>query len=387
MLIKSWVFLVICIIGVNKDSQYRLKETDKCIEWIIKTFKEEKVDYVVFCGDFFDSRFSINVQTLNCAIQAIQNLAYNFERLYLIVGNHDTYYKNVNTVNSIKFLEKISQTDNIIIIQDDPYFLMIQDKRLGFFPWGYTPEQRLNIKNYEICDYGFGHFETNGIEQTGSISSGAKYNYSELFNLGEKIFSGHYHTNTFYSNKKLLMIGSTLQLDWSDFNKKKYIYTLDPVNDILTPFENNINARFEKIYYSKFEKNGYTENDLIKLCKHNFIKFVIDVKYQFNDILKFTEIIKEYKPASLEIEYLISLTSDIILESTDDIVKSNSKDNKIYLLEYVQKVYNEIKNVDSSIDLNFLQELIHNYYQKSLLTDAERQEKELTQNKVMINEY
>ena len=113
------------------------------------------------------------------------------------------------------------------------------------------------------------------------------------------------------------------------------------------------------------------------MCRHNFIKFVIDVKYQFNDILKFTEIIKEYKPASLEIEYLISLTSDIILESTDDIVKSNSKDNKIYLLEYVQKVYNEIKNVDSSIDLNFLQELIHNYYQKSLLTDAERQEKEL----------
>ena len=150
MLIKSWVFLVIYIIGVNKDSQYRLKETDKCIEWIIKTFKEENVDYVVFCGDFFYSRFSINVQTLNCAIQAIQNLAYNFERLYLIVGNHDTYYKNVNTVNSIKFLEKISQTDNIIIIQDDPYFLMIQDKSLGFFPWGYTPEQRLNIKNYEI---------------------------------------------------------------------------------------------------------------------------------------------------------------------------------------------------------------------------------------------
>lgn len=28
--------------GIGKDSQYRLKETEKCIDWIIKTFKSQR---------------------------------------------------------------------------------------------------------------------------------------------------------------------------------------------------------------------------------------------------------------------------------------------------------------------------------------------------------
>jgi DNA repair exonuclease SbcCD nuclease subunit len=124
-----------CHWGINRDNQERLKETTKCINWIIKTFKKEKVDYVIFCGDLFDSRFSINVQTLNAAINSIESLAYSFEKVFLIVGNHDTFYKNINTVNSVKFLEKLTQTENLIIVEDEPYFIMIQDKILGLFPW------------------------------------------------------------------------------------------------------------------------------------------------------------------------------------------------------------------------------------------------------------
>lgn len=60
------------------------------------------------------------------AIGCIENLAYNFEKVFLIVGNHDTFYKNVNAVNSVKFLEKLSKTENVIIIENDPYFMMIR---------------------------------------------------------------------------------------------------------------------------------------------------------------------------------------------------------------------------------------------------------------------
>ena len=194
-------------------------------------------------------------------------------------------------------------------------------------------------------------------------------------------FHGHYHTNQIYLGKneknKLLMVGSPLQLDWGDYNKKKYIYTLDPKKDNILEYENTVNAKFEKIFYSMLENNEYTENDLIQLCKNNFIKFVIDVKYQFNNILKYTEILKEYKPVSLEIEYLISLTSDVILESADELVKAKTKDNKQYLLEYIQKVYNELKKVDETIDLQYLEELVQTYYARSLLSEAEREEREL----------
>ena len=65
---------------------------------------------------------------------------------------------------------------------------------------------------------GFGHFEANGIELAGSISSGAKYNFTDLYKLADYIFSGHYHVNQLYSSGKkenrLLMVGCPLQLDW-----------------------------------------------------------------------------------------------------------------------------------------------------------------------------
>ena len=324
------------------------------------------------------------MQTLNSAINSIQNLAYNFEKVFLIVGNHDTFYKNVNTVNSVKFLEKLSQTENLIIVEEDPYFIMIQNKTLGLFPWGFNPNEGLQkYKSYQVCDYGFGHFETNGIELAGAISTGAKYNFSDLFKLADYIFSGHYHINQLYSagkrENRLLMVGCPLQLDWGDYNRHKYIYTLDPITDEIISYENTINARFEKVFYSGLENNEYTEADLIQLCKNNFVKLIIDIKYQFNNILKYTEVLKEYKPASLEIEYLISLTSDVIMESTDELLKTNTKDNKVYLIEYIQKIFNEIRNVDDSIELDYLNELVQTYYSRSLLTESEREERELVE--------
>jgi hypothetical protein len=57
--------------------------------------------------------------------------------------------------------------------------------------------------------------------------------------------------------------------------------------------------------------------------------------------------------------------------------KSNAKDNKSYLLEYIQKIFDEAKKVDDNIELEYLQELIQTYYSRSLLTDVEREEREL----------
>ena len=123
--------------GVGKDSQMRLNQTRKCFEWIIKQFIKNDVQYVIFCGDLFDSRFAINVQTLNCAVQCVQKLAVSFQKVFMIIGNHDTYYKNSNNTNSINFLSKLSYSDNIVIIQDDPYFIRMGGSTLGLYPWGY----------------------------------------------------------------------------------------------------------------------------------------------------------------------------------------------------------------------------------------------------------
>ena len=41
-----------------------------------------------------------------------------------------------------------------MIVESDPYFIMIQDKVLGLFPWGFNPNEDLNkYKSYQVCDY------------------------------------------------------------------------------------------------------------------------------------------------------------------------------------------------------------------------------------------
>ena len=40
-------------------------------------------------------------------------------------------------------------------------------------------------------------------------------------------------------------------------------------------------------------------------------------------------------------------------------------------------MYNEVKDIDVTIDLEYLNELVQTYYTRSLLTAAEREEREL----------
>lgn len=355
--------------GVDKDSSERLQETTVCFNWIVDTFKKQNVDYVFFLGDLFDSRFAINTKTLNTVVNGIELLSNNFEQIFIILGNHDAYYKNTNDINSVDFLEKITSNKNVHIISKSPLYLNICNKSFGLYPWASEILLLDENNNIETCDYAFGHFEANGFVQPGGVSSGNKTNLNDLYKFGNYIFSGHYHVNKLYKsisnkNNTLQMIGSPLQLNWSDYNLKKYIYTLNVIDGKIENFENNVNAIYNKIYYSKLEQNKYTTDELNNLCNNNYIKLIIDVKYEFNKILEYLNLLKQYKIRSLETEYLISLTSSLINEANNNLEKQENKSNLEYILEYIDKIYPEITKIDGDINIEILKNLATEYFNK-----------------------
>ncbi len=190
-------------------------------------------------------------------------------------------------------------------------------------------------------------------------------------------FLGHYHKNKLYKSLQtldanLFMVGSPMQLNWGEYNQDKFIYILDPVNNVLNEIKNNVNSRYEKIYYSLLTNKRYNENELIKLCKNNYVKLVVDSKYQLNQILTLTDFIRKFNPITVETEYLISITNDTIMESADAIVKSGSKDNKEYLMEYLETAYKEISKVDEDIDKQLLFHLAESYYEKAQSSEKEQ---------------
>lgn len=170
------------------------------------------------------------------------------------------------------------------------------------------------------------------------------------------------------------MVGSPMQLNWGEYNQDKFIYILNPEQNDIKKIQNTVNSRYEKVYYSLLSNNRYTENELKKLCKDNYVKLVVDAKYQLNQILTLIDFIRKFNPVTVETEYLISITSDTLLESANEIVKSGSKDNKEYLMEYLESVYKEISKIDEDIDKQLLFQLAKSYYEKSQSSENDIEE-------------
>jgi DNA repair exonuclease SbcCD nuclease subunit len=360
-------------IGVESDSKTRLDETRKCVRAVIDEFSKRSVDWVVFCGDLFNSRYSINVNTLNIGIEIVQELAYNFSKVFLIAGNHDTYYKNSNSVNSVSFLGKLTENGNVYVVDETPKFVQTKDCSFGMYPWGYD----LSEASF-TPDYGFGHFEFNGAELAGSISSGCKYNLEDLFKLGKRLFSGHYHKPRSYETakgKRLEMIGSPLQLDWGDYGQNKRALVLDTstgkIDEIMI---GDYCAKFSKVYYSSFKEKKYDKNSLKELCEGNFVKFVIDIQYSFEDILKCSDIIKKLSPLSLEFDYMISSASKEAKTSNSEMTKCKSKLNDEYLVSYIESVFSEYAKTDESLSLDVLKSIALSYFNKAMQPESEREE-------------
>ena len=165
-----------------------------------------------------------------------------------------------------------------------------------------------------------------------------------------------------------------MQLNWGEYNQDKFIYILNPEQNDIKKIQNTVNSRYEKVYYSLLSNNRYTENELKKLSKDNYVQLVVDAKYQLNQILTLIDFIRKFNPVTVETEYLISITSDTMLESANEIVKSGSKDNKEYLMEYLESVYKEISKIDEDIDKQLLFQLAKSYYEKSQSSENDIEE-------------
>ena len=108
---------------------------------IFKTIKENKdIDRIIFLGDLFDIRYSINQQVgieVKNLIREMSSLT--DKNIYFIAGNHDFYtpleeHSRYNVYDLVFGKEFTSVYKNIKFIVEDPYF---EDGTL-FLPWYYT---------------------------------------------------------------------------------------------------------------------------------------------------------------------------------------------------------------------------------------------------------
>jgi len=250
--------------GARKGSKHLHEYFEKFYDDVFfPTLEAEGIDTVIHMGDAFDSRKSIDYQSLEWAKRVVFEKLKKY-KVHMIIGNHDCYYKNTNDVNSPALL---LQTYKNIKTYSEISEITIDKLNILLIPW-------INSENFEesaktikssksVC--AMGHLELNGFRaHRGHVmEDGMDCN---LFDKFDKVFSGHYHTRS--DNGKIFYLGNPYEMFWNDVNDTRGFHIFDtetlthtPVNN---PYKLFYNIYYEDTNYKLFNVSEY-ENKIVKV--------------------------------------------------------------------------------------------------------------------------
>ena len=259
-------------IGILTDSHFGAKKGSKHLHDYFETFyknvffpalEEHKVEAVIHMGDAFDSRKSIDYQSLEWAKRVVFDPLKNYD-VHMIIGNHDTYYKNTNSVNSPELL---LQTYPNIRTYSDATEVNIGGLDILLLPWINQENEAKTLKLIEktTCKCAMGHLELQGFRVNRQLimEHGLE---SKLFEKFERVYSGHYHTRS--NNGKVFYLGNPYEMYWTDVNDTRGFHIFDtetlehtPINN---PYKLFYNIYYEDTPYQLFDTTEY-ENKIVKV--------------------------------------------------------------------------------------------------------------------------
>jgi DNA repair exonuclease SbcCD nuclease subunit len=355
--------LQICLItdqhfGARNDSVNFLDYYEKFYRNIFfPTLKERKIKTVLILGDTFDRRKYVNFYTLKRAKEMFFDvLAQENIQVHMLAGNHDTYYKNTNEVNSVDLL--LREYDNINVI-DSPQTIHLdyqnQTDDILMIPW-------VCADNYDHClgeikntsaTLCAGHFEIQGFAMYRGAHSEEGLS-QKLFQKFDMTFSGHYHHKS--SQAGIHYLGNPYPLTWQDYGDPRGFHILDTKTRDLQ-FIHNPYEMFVRIVYDD-KKNDITTIATQEFSEYTnkYIKVVVVNKtnpYLFD---VFINNIYQAGPADVTIvEDFIDLTEGV----GDDMIEQ-AEDTLTILNTYVDAVEHE------HIDGNKLKTVLKELYVEAL---------------------
>ena len=306
-----------------------------------------RIDTVLILGDTFDRRKYVNFYSLQRTKDMFfDKLETMGIRVYMLAGNHDTYYKNTNDVNSPDLLLK--EYSNITVI-DSPSEIIIDDTKICMMPWicpeNYTESlAMLTSTEAEIC---MGHFEISGFAMYRGMESHEGLS-KEIFNKFDLVFSGHYHHRS--NDNHIYYLGNPYELTWQDYNDPRGFHLFDLSTRGLE-FINNPYTMFSRIEYDDKEKIPI-DLDAIDLTD-KFVKLIVVNKTDYYKFDKFIQ--KLYNKGCAEIKIVEDLSE----------FEDGEVGEEINLEDTLSVLSNYIESIETDVD----KEQVKNFM-KSLYTEA-----------------
>ena len=257
---------------INDDRfiKYQINEWKRFIEFCA----EKGIKRLIVLGDFFDNRNFISVKILDIIINIVQK---HDMTMFLLIGNHDTLYKNTNKVNTPKLVFK--KYDNVKVV-DTAEEIEIEGIPCLFLPW--INKENLDLSMAAVKDtkakYCFAHLELHGFEMTSGIKCTAGLN-ATIFKKFSWVYTGHFHLVQKLGN--IFYLGSFYQTTWADCGDQKFLYTLDNKDgNFVTTQLPMARSIFKKLYLTEERPLTKTDVDEAADC---YLKVYINYKMSAKD--------------------------------------------------------------------------------------------------------
>lgn len=306
------------------------------------TLKEKKIDTIIHLGDCFDRRKYVNFDSLKSCREYFFDKARDAGiTIHMIVGNHDTYYKNTNDVNSPDLL--LSEYKNVHCYKEIEE-LEFDGLKILMLPWICTDNYNQSIQAIKetearVC---FAHLELAGFQMWKGQEAHDGFDPA-LFKQFDLVCSGHFHHR--HGKDNIYYLGNPYQMFWNDYGDERGFHIFH-TNSLECEFIANPYTMFEKVYYDD-TKDMVNPSDF----KDKHLKVVVVNKNDTNEYEKYMEKLFKANPAEVKIiEDLSEFETDLLDDESVDL-----SDTLTLLSQYVDAL-------EADVDKDRLKTLMKTLY-------------------------
>ncbi|NBW14476.1 MAG: recombinase [Caulobacteraceae bacterium] len=338
-------------VAIITDTHYGCRKGSKLFQDYFETFykniffptlEQHGITTVIHMGDAFDSRKSIDYQSLEWTKRVVLDPLSKYN-VHMLVGNHDAYYKNTNNVNSPSLL---LQNYSNIKTYSDPEVIKIGNLNTLLIPWicADNEEKTLRLIKKSGCKVAMGHLELNGFEayRGHTMDDGMD---SIVFDGFTKVFSGHYHTRS--TNGVVFYLGNPYEMYWNDVNDTRGFHIFDTETLEHTP----VNNPYRIYYIIHYEDTNYQTFDT-REYENKIVKVIVRKKTNTKKFEKFIDKLYTSNVAELKI------VENFQIEENENFEAFESEDTLSVLNRYIEE--SEI-----NLDKKIIQKMFKEIYQEA----------------------
>lgn len=333
--------------GRFSNDQSELEESvryfDEFVFPLLNQLNEKFPDNVsiIQMGDVFDNKSSIGTLTGNRVIDVFLKLSEKND-VYVLVGNHDTVYKDIRHINNSK---SISLIPRVHVVPNITRLITEDGTPVYLFPnFG---NKELFSEAVNLCSpdsYLFGHDEISGFYYEGKEVSEHHSLPKSEFSKFKHVFMGHIHKPQ--EDENITYVGSAYHTRINEWRNVPQVVILDTLTGNIKKIVNRVSSRYIKIDLFK----------LLDMKRSEALEFVrgnkISVQCPNDSIMRFqtykiTETLDGYKKLEYKQVFDKSLSSDV--DSVDDYEDSDNKLSDVELssdiMQYVQEYVNSLDSL------------------------------------------